>query len=169
MKNTESPKKMEVFFDYSCPYCLRGHEYLVELLAKHPDVEPDWQPCEAHPRPEVHGLHSDLCIRGMFFARDHGVDLWKYHERMYRLAIKERINIESVDALAQGMADLLDAKAFRAALCSDAYVEELNRNNDHAYEESGVWAVPSFRMAGRKLDAAEGIGVTRDQLDAFMG
>lgn len=161
-------RKMEVFFDYACPYCLRGHEYLAELIRHHPDIEPDWQPCEAHPRPERHGPHSDLCIRGMFFARDQRIDLWSYHERMYRLALKDRIDIEDIDALADGVADLLDADAFRVALRSDAYVSELNRSNYHAYEESGVWAVPSYRMSGKKLDAVEGIGVTKLQLSDFM-
>jgi len=160
---------MEVFFDYACPYCLKGHEYLLEVKRKHPDVEPDWQPCEAHPRPETHGPHTDLCVRGMFFARDSGVDLWKYHERVYRLALTDRIDIENIDALARGLADLLDADALRAALRSGAYTEELDRNNHHAYEESGVWAVPAYRMEGKKLDSAEGIGITQQQLDDFMG
>ena len=164
----QTMRKMEVFFDYACPYCLRGHEHLLAVIGGHPDVEPDWRPCEAHPRPETYGPHSDLCIRGMFFARDHGIDLWAYHDRMYRLALTDHIDIEDIDALSEGVADLLDAKAFRAALRSGAYVDELNRSNDHAYEESGVWAVPSYRMEGKKLDAVEGIGVSKRQLDAFM-
>jgi len=31
--------KLEVFFDYACPYCLRGHEDLLELLPQYPQVE----------------------------------------------------------------------------------------------------------------------------------
>jgi len=165
-------RKIEVFFDYACPYCLAGHGYLKALLRKHPDIEPVWRPCEAHPHPERYGPHSDLCIRGMFFARDRGVDLWAYHERMYRLALKDRADIEDAGALTRGAADLFanpsDAEAFRAALQSGAYADELGRANDHAYEKSGVWAVPSYRMEGRKLDAIEGIGVTKRQLDDFM-
>ncbi|MDR1669694.1 MAG: DsbA family protein, partial [Oscillospiraceae bacterium] len=48
-------RKLEVFFDYACPYCRRGHEDLTALLPKHPDIEVVWRPCEAHPRPEVYG------------------------------------------------------------------------------------------------------------------
>jgi len=171
MRKTEKKieRKMEVFFDYACPYCLEGHEYLLAVRARHPDVAPDWRPCEAHPRPEPHGPHTDLCARGMFFARDNGVDLWTYHERVYRLALQDRIDIEDIDALAQGLADLLDADALRAALRSGAYADELDRNNHHAYEESGVWAVPAYRMDGKKLDSVEGVGITKQQLDAFMG
>lgn len=166
---TMKSRTMEVFFDYACPYCLKGHEYLLEIIGNHPDITLDWQPCEAHPRPETHGPHTDLCARGMFFARDHGVDLWAYHGRVYRLALVDRIDIEDIDALAQGLADLLDADDFRTALRSGTYFEELDRSNRHAYEESGVWAVPAYRMNGQKLDAVEGVGVRKEQLEAFMG
>lgn len=30
---------LEVFFDYACPYCLRGHKYLFELLPQYPQIE----------------------------------------------------------------------------------------------------------------------------------
>ncbi len=157
-----------VFFDYACPYCLRAHDLLAELAPKHPDLKIIWQPCEAHPRPETYGPHTDLCARGMFFARDNGVDLWAYHERVYRLAIVDRIDIENPVTLACGLADLLDASALREALESGAYQEELDASNAYAYEQSGVWAVPAYRMDGKRLDAAENIGVTAAQLAAFL-
>jgi len=91
--------KLEVFFDYACPYCLTGHEHLKELLPAYPDVEVVWSPCEAHPRPETYGLHSDLCIQGLFYALDQGVDAWEYHERMYSAALKDRVNIEDPDVI----------------------------------------------------------------------
>jgi len=40
--------KLEVFFDYACPYCQQGHESLLELLPQYPQVEIVWYPCEAH-------------------------------------------------------------------------------------------------------------------------
>ena len=159
---------LEVFFDYACPYCLKGHEYLVELAPQYPDITIDWRPCEAHPRPEEHGPHSDLCIRSMFFARDQGVDLWAWHRLMYAACLADGIDIEDAGALAAYAKDLADPAAFKAALDAGQYTEELQRNNDYAYEESGVWAVPSYRMDGRKLDAAEGVGVTKAQLKAFL-
>lgn len=39
---------------------------------------------------------------------------------------------------------------------------------DYAYEQSGVWAIPSYRMDGKKLDAREGVGVPKEQLKAFL-
>jgi len=160
--------KLEVFFDYACPFCLRGHEYLKELHPRYPEIEIVWRPCEAHPRPERYGPHSDLCMQGMFFALDHGVDIWEYHERMFRAALKDRADIERVDVLADIVADLIDVDEFRRSLESGEYAENQREGNDYAYGRCGVWAVPSYRMAGRKLDSIEGVGVTKDQLERFM-
>ena len=161
-------RRLEVFFDYECPYCLRGHELLKELLPSHPDVEPVWRPCEAHPRPEQHGLHSDLCIQGMLFASEQNADIWEYHERMYKAAVKDRANIEDIDVLVTYVQGLLDPAAFRDALENGRYAEEQRLGNGYAYQQNEVWFVPSFRMDGKKLDAAGGIGVTKEQLDQFM-
>lgn len=160
--------KLEVFFDYACPYCLRGHEYLTELLPGYPNIEVVWCPCEAHPRPDRYGPHSDLCIQGMFFALEHGVDIWAYHDRMYQAALKERIDIENIDTLIEYVCDLLDADKYGAALRNGVYTQQLQDANDYAYGRNKVWAVPSYRMDGRKLDSIENIGVTKKQLEEFM-
>lgn len=161
-------KTLEVFFDYACPFCLRGHQTLLELLLEFPDLQIIWCPCEAHPRPERYGPHSDLCIQGMFYAKDAGADLMQYHKLMFEAALGKRINIESVDALAETVDGFLDAEAFKEALQSGKYAAVQLAGNDYAYEENGVWAVPSYRLNGKKLDAAEGIGVTKEQLSAFL-
>lgn len=44
--------KMEVFFDYTCPYCYIGMYYLNDLITDYPEIEIDWKPAEAHPEPE---------------------------------------------------------------------------------------------------------------------
>ncbi len=160
--------KLEVFFDYACPFCLKGHGYLAELHPLYPEIEIVWCPCEAHPRPESYGTHSDLCIQGMFFALDHGVDIWAFHERMYHAAVKDRINIEDINVLADSLQGLLDTDAFRKSLQNGEYAKVLEEANDYAYKQSGVWAVPSYRMNGKKLDSAEGIGITKEQLTKFM-
>ncbi|MCL2004491.1 MAG: DsbA family protein [Oscillospiraceae bacterium] len=162
-------RKLEVFIDHTCPYCLRGYETLKELMPQHPDIEVVWRPCEAHPRPEEYGIHSDLCIQGMFFALEQGADAWAYHDRMFSAAQKEKVNIEDPEALAGRVQGLLDADAFLKALRSGVYEKAVTDANDYAYEQSGVWFIPAFRMDGRKLDAAGGAGVTKAQLSAFLG
>ena len=161
-------RHLELFFDYACPYCLRAHELLLELLPLHSDIEIDWRPCESHPRPDSYGPHSDLCIRGMYFARAHGADLLEYHRLMYRAALIERADIEDPAVVARAAAPLLDAGALVQALRGGRYERELQKANAYAFDRSGVWAVPAYRMDGRRLDARENIGVTRGELAAFL-
>jgi len=161
-------RKLEVFFDYACPYCLTGHEYLMELLPEHTDIEVVWHSCEAHPRPEVYSRYSDLCVQGLVYAIEQGADLKDFHDRMYRAALKDGIDIENSAALADYFKGLLDSDAFRDALQSGVYEKAVLDANDYAYEQSGVWFVPAYRMDGRKLDAAGGKGVTKAQLAEFL-
>ena len=161
-------RTIEVFFDYACPYCYKGHEYLIELLPRHTDIEVVWRPCEAHPRPERYGMHSDLCIQGLFYALDQGVDVWDYHDRMYNAAVKDRVNIEDQDVLAGRVYGLLDPAAFLRALESGKYEKALADASEYAYDRSEVWVVPAYRMGGRKLDSIEDVGVTKGQLAEFL-
>lgn len=160
--------QLEVFFDYICPFCYRGHGYLTELLPHYPQVEVKWMPCEAHPRPDNYGPHSDLCIMGMFFVIDNGYDLIAYHERMFRAKHQDQIDIEDLDVLTDYVKDLVDADAYRAALQDGRYRDKLLANNRYAFEESGVWVVPSYRMDGRSLNSEENVGVSREQLRDFL-
>ena len=161
-------RQLEVFFDYACPYCLKGHEYLTELLPQCPDIEVIWRPCEAHPRPERYGRHSDLCIQGMFYALEQGVDVWEYHEQMYAAALTDRVNIEDADVLAGRVRGLLDHEDFLAEIMSGTYEKAVADANVYAWDESGLNAVPSFRMDGSALDAVEDVGVTKQQLAEFL-
>ncbi len=160
--------KMEIFFDYTCPFCLKGHEYLLDLIGDYKDIEIIWKPTEAHPRPEVYGKHSDLCHQALLFALEKGVDVWLFHENMYDACLKKRIEIESVDALCVYCADFLDAESLRAALEDKRYEKEQSAINDYAYDMSGVWALPSYRMEGKKLDSILGVGITKGKLKKFL-
>lgn len=159
---------LEVFFDYACPYCLEGHIYLKELLPDFPEIDVVWRPCEAHPRPEDWGPHTDLCARGMFIAQEKGADLWAYHDAAYKAGVSDKADIENAGVLAGYTDGILDAGAFCGALNAGAYEKELEAANDYAYEQSGVWTVPAYRMNGKRLDAVGGVGVTKAQLKAFL-
>ena len=159
---------LEVFFDYACPYCRKGHGYLRELAAEHGGIDIVWRPCEAHPRPENYGPHSDLCIQGMFYALESGADVWVYNDAMYAAAHSGGTNIEDISALAEHLRGILDAEGFINALTAGRYAERVNEANDYAYEINGVWAIPSYRLNGAKLDAALGVGVSKDELFEFV-
>lgn len=160
--------KLEVFYDYTCPFCLRGYNYLLEVLPEFPDLTVEWRPCEAHPRPERYGLHSDLCARGLYIAREHGADLAEYHRRMYQAAQVDRLNIEDVNVLADLMDGLLPAEAFREALLAGAHEKELAANNRATWEEHAFEAVPSLALPDRTLPAEPGVGLSPESIRTFL-
>ncbi|MDR0435012.1 MAG: DsbA family protein [Gracilibacteraceae bacterium] len=160
--------KLEVFFDYACPFCLQGHELLTELLRLYPDLEVEWRPCEAHPRPEQYGRHSDLCARAMYFALEQGADMDEYHRRMYRAALIDEADIEKVGAIQAATAGLLDQAGLADALGSGLYGDRLRENNRQAWEVCDFPAVPSFRLGGGLLPSKLGIGVSKEELAAFL-
>jgi len=104
----------------------------------------------------------------MFFAAEHGIDLWIFHNRAYSLMLDTDVNVEDIDALAESLSDLLDADGLRKALTSGKHLSVQQDANEYAFGQSEVWAVPSYRMDVRKLDSIKDIGVTKDQLRNFL-
>lgn len=160
--------ELHVFFDYICPFCLRAHNYLKELMTEYRDVPIVWHPCESHPRPDRYGPHSDLCIQGYFYALDHGVNRLDYHDRMYQAAFKDHVNIEDIDALGDYVSDMVDANDFKQSIRQGTYFKKLAESNKLAFEYSGVWAVPAYRMGDLKLDAVENVGVNKEQIRQIL-
>ena len=161
-------RELKVFFDYECPYCKKGHEYLLKLLKTNPDISVKWCPCEAHPRPENHPQHTDLCIQGYYYVKDTGGDVMAYHQRMYDALHTDKIDVEDSIALSKYAAGLVDEKKFLSALQDGTYKEIQEKGNDYAYGENGVWFLPAFRMGEGKLDAQGGIGVSEEELREFL-
>jgi len=159
---------LEIFFDYICPFCRRAHGYLLDLAKKQPLPEIVWRPCEAHPRPEPAHRHSDLAIRGFFYAQSVNADLWKYHELMYAAVHERNDDIEDIAVLSGIVDGLLDPEKFAAALNAGRFKKELAAANDYAYEKSGVWFLPAYRTGGRRLSSAAGLGVTPQQIENFI-
>ena len=161
--------QLEVFFDYACPYCYRGHKNLLELLPDYPELQVLWQPCEAHPRPEEYSVHSDLAIQGMYFIRDSGGDLMKYHLLVFGGMFDRGENISDPERLSAYAAQCsVDPMAFRESLCDGRYLAELERANELAWEELAFCAVPSYRCNGQVIGSRDGIMVSKGALDAFL-
>lgn len=161
-------RELHVFFDYICPFCLRAHKYLMELIPDYPNVAVVWHPCESHPRPDRYGPHSDLCIQGYFYAVDNGINILEYHDRMYQAAQKDHVNIEDMDALSEYVSDLVDPDDFRLSLQQETYRDKPDESNKLAFEHSGVWAVPAYRTGALKLDAVENVGVSKEEIQDLL-
>ena len=147
-------------------------EYLSELLPKYPDVEILWRPIEAHPRNEEpnHRPYVDLIVQGCLYIQETGGDVFAFTQRVYNAHYEENLNVEDVSVLVKCAAKsgVADIAAFETALKTAKYKEAMLDANDYAYEQKGVWAVPTFICGELRLDAVGGVGVTKQQLDNFL-
>ena len=161
--------KLEVFFDYACPYCYRGHKNLLSLIPKYPQIEIIWRPCEAHPEPEPSLIHSNKAIQGMYYILEHHGALWKYHELAYEAVFDKRLDISSPDVLS-GLAARcgVDPVDFRNRIDSDYYRGQLEEGNRYAWETNRLAAVPSYRSGTAFIGSKDGILVPKEKLEAFM-
>ena len=160
--------KIQFFFDYECPYCKTGYEYLMEQIGSHPDIDVEWIPIEAHPRPENSFPHTDLACQGFYIAEELGADMNAYHTAIYQAVAIEKQNAEIPEVLCTIIENIVDKDKFRAILDSGKYAKQVDKNNDLAYEKNSVWFVPAFRMNGKKLDAKGGLGISRKELEKFL-
>lgn len=164
-------QKIEVFFDHTCPYCYRGHDYLLELLPSYPTANIVWCPVEAHPKNEEpeHRPWQNLAVQASLCVRDLGVDEVAYHERLYKAHFEDNLSVEDIAVLADCAEEIgADRSKVEAALKEAKYEKQQLAANDYAYEEKGVWAVPTFVGETARLDAVGGIGVTKDQVEKLL-
>jgi len=147
-------------------------EYLSEVLPKYPSIEILWKPVEAHPRHEEpdHRPYVDLIVQGCLYIQETGGDELAFTNRVYKAHFDEGLNVEDIAVLVKcaeesGVADI---NAFKTALTNATYEKAMLDANDYAYEQKGVWAVPTFVCGDNRLDAVGGIGITKQQLDKFF-
>ena len=161
-------RKMQFFFDYECPYCKMGYEFLLDQIDNHPDIVIEWRPIESHPLPEDHPPNTYLACQGYYIAKELGADMAAFHAAMYQAIAIERQNVEKPEVLCAILDGIVDTGTFRSILDSGKYAAQVDENNDLAYEKSGVWFVPAFRMNGKKLDAEGGVGISPEELREFL-
>ena len=162
-------RTMQFFYDYECPYCKNGYEYLLKEIGNYPDIAIEWRPIESHPLPEDHPPHTHLACQSYYIAEELGTDMSAFHAAMYQAVSIERQNVEKPEVLCNILKGIVDTGKFRAIMDSGKYAKQVDENNDLAYEKSGVWFVPAFRMDGKKLDAKGGVGITPEELREFLG
>ena len=160
---------IELFFDYACPYCYRGHKNLLNLLEYYPRIEITWRPCESHPYPETYFMHSDRAIQGMYYIQEHGGNLWKYHRLVYEACFDKNMDIASTDVLA-GLAKQCgaDHNAFKICIEEDRYREHVLAGNRYAWGENRLDAVPSYRFGKHLLGSRDGLLVPVRELEDFF-
>jgi len=166
--------KVRFLYGYECPYCKKGYEDLLEVLPSFSEIEIEWRPIESHPRPEDHRPHTDLCIQAFYIAEELGADMAAFHKALFHAVSVERRNVEEGEILAKALKGIVDETKLIELLKSGKYASKAGENNDLAYEKSGVWFVPAFRLTGSdskdapRLDAKGGVGVSREEIKRFL-
>jgi predicted DsbA family dithiol-disulfide isomerase len=91
-----------------------------------------------------------------------------FHAAMFQAVSMERQNVEDINVICGIVKDIVDTAKLKEILAAGKYSSQIDENNDLAYEKSGVWYVPAFRMDGKKLDAKGGIGIRTEELRSFL-
>jgi len=142
------------------------------VLPKYPGVEILWKPIEAHPRHEEpdHRPYVDLIVQGCLYIQETDGDVLAFTNRVYKAHFDEGLNVEDISVLVKCAEEsgVADVTAFEKALRNATYEKAMLDANDYAYEQKGVWAVPTFVCGDIRLDAVGGIGITKNQLDKFF-
>ena len=141
-------------------------------MPKYPNIEILWKPVEAHPRHEEpdHRPYVDLIVQGCLYIQETGGNELTFTNRVYKAHFDENLNVEDISVLVKCAAEsgVADVTAFKTALENATYEKAMLDANDYAYEQKGVWAVPTFVCGDIRLDAVGGVGITKQQLDKFF-
>lgn len=161
--------KLEIFFDYICPYCYKGQKNLDSLLEGGGGLEILWRPCESHPRPEPARVHSDLAIEGMYFLQENGGDVDRYNHLVYEAHFDRGEDISDRKVLARlGGVCGGKEKEMEKALAEHRYQNQVLEGNRLAWGERRLEAVPSYCAGDLLLGSKDGIMVSRKELKAFL-
>jgi len=161
-------KQVQMYIDFSCPYCLKGYDIVKKVQSDYKDIEFQCVPCEAHPRPEEWHHHSDLLARGYYIALDLGMSASLYQDVMYKAAVTDKIDIDDLQAVKKVLADYIDVDQFEKAMNDGAYLDELNTNNQACWGTYNFFAVPSFVYQDKTLGAIPMEGVYEEGLREFL-
>lgn len=176
-------RRLDVFFDFTCPYCREGLRLLPQVLASNTDVTVRWYPCEAHPRPEQVVVHSDMALRMYYVLREQSEKTNTYEEDLsvrsaqtdecfYRFIwavfeahFADGKRIDDVNVLAQLASDCgFDGKRAALRLREGAYAKQPDMNNQLVWGELAMEAVPSYRYEDHILSSQSGAVADNDAI-----
>lgn len=162
-------RKIEVYFDFTCPYCYKGLKEFEDILKEQSDVDVVWYPCEAHPRPEFAKVHSDLAAQAMIFLQERGLDTKKFKDLVFHAHFEDALRIDDIDLLSafakESGADEIEVKELLAA---NRYADKVVANNQKVWADLALDAVPSYILDG-KIAASKYLNlVTVDTIRALF-
>jgi protein-disulfide isomerase len=140
-----APIELIEFSDFQCPYCLRAHPILKQVLSTYGDrirfVYRNY-PLPSHPnaRPAAEAAQC-AAEQGKF---------WPYHDRLFA----DQTKLSDADLKASAAALGMDAAKFNACFDEHKYKGRIEADVQAA-NEAGVDGTPAFFVNGRMLSGAQ--------------
>jgi predicted DsbA family dithiol-disulfide isomerase len=116
-------------------------------------------------RPFSPAPYTDKAFQGMHFVVARGGDVQAYNMRVFRAYFDRGRDIGDIDVLTDIASDVgVDAYAFNASMKEGRYGDAQQKALRHAYFESGVEEVPTYKLAGLRISGAVG----RETMEKFL-
>ena len=153
----------------SNPYCKKGILDLVSIMTKSGDLQVNWIPCEAHPRPEISRQYTDLCSEAYYSTVENGGNGTEFVLKVYEAGLGEGKRIDD-PVLLTDLAALCGADAEKVSvdLKTRRFNAQILKNNDTAWEDLGYLAVPDYRAGDRELKSMPGCMISEEELRSFL-
>jgi len=140
-----APVEIVEFSDFQCPFCLRAHPTVTQVLSTYGDrirfVYRNY-PLPNHPNAWP-AAEAAAC------AGEQG-KFWEYHDRLF----DNQSKLGEADLKQHAAALALDTAKFDACVDSHKYKSDVDADVA-AGEEAGVSGTPAFFINGRQLDGAQ--------------
>ncbi|MEC0207964.1 DsbA family oxidoreductase [Paenibacillus ehimensis] len=138
------PSPAEPLDPWNDPPKLRMWEQSIAPYAQRMGIDMKLPRVSPHP-------YTHLAFEGYQYAKEHGKGN-EYNHRLFRAFFQEEQNIGDPDVLAKLAGEIgLDATEYREALETRKYKEAHQQALNHAYQEAGITAVPTFFIGNKVL------------------
>jgi len=154
-----APIEMVEFSDFQCPFCLRAHATVDEVLKKYGDrihFVYRHYPLPNHPNARP-AAEAAAC------AAEQG-KFWQYHDRLF----EQQSRLSEADLKAHAAALGLDAPKFNACVDSRKYRDQVETDMKEG-NEAGVDGTPAFFINGRLLSGAQPFQAFQRLIDEELG
>lgn len=163
-------KRVEMYFDYECPFCLRAFEHILALKPEFPGMEIDLFPLVLRQEPGyTFQSRSAPASQLFYYLKENGTEeeQLRFTKRIYDLVHREKADINDPKILAENLSEFIPAEKIREILDTGSYREKQETAN-RAFDLYQIAYVPIFRMNGQQLDAVAGEGITLEKLRQFL-
>jgi len=153
--SASAPIEMIEFSDFQCPYCLRAHSTIEQVLASYGDkihFVYRHYPVPGHPNAKPAAEASEC-------AKEQG-KFWEYHDRLFANTSK----LSDADLKQHAAALGLDTAKFNACLDSHKYQSLVDADTKDG-DAAGVNGTPAFYINGRMVSGAQPIEVFKKLID----